>query len=62
MKECSRDLGCGCPVKGRNGYHRGQAFLILLERRMRPAQVTVTLRDHVGMEIIHLPDGNIHVQ
>jgi hypothetical protein len=29
MKECGRDLGCGCPVKSHNGYHRGQAFFIL---------------------------------
>jgi hypothetical protein len=32
VKECERDIGCGCPVKGPNGYHRGQAFFILLER------------------------------
>jgi len=29
---------------------------------MRPAQDTVILCDHVGMELIHLPDINIHVQ
>lgn len=62
MKECERDLWFGCPVKGPNGYHRGQAFFILLERWMRPAQDTVILCDHVGMELIHLPVVNIRVQ
>jgi len=29
---------------------------------MRPAQDTVILCNHVGMELIHLSDVNIHVQ
>jgi len=50
------------PCIGPYGYRRGQAFFILLERLIRPAQDTVILHDHVGMELIHLPDVHIHVQ
>jgi len=54
--------GMWLPVKGPNGYYRGQGFFILLERWMRPAQDSHPLWSCWDVELIHLPVVNICVQ